>query len=382
MTSFTGADGSLCPYPREHPQWVPNPGSATQFEQVTPLSSGRGSSNYFDTPEESVSFNMSFESGGDELDPHGHSDNSMNHWHAAQRFLSPLNTINPACLDLRHQDSEGQDGFFTPSSSSASAIRSTQDLSLPREDGRSNQQEIDPQLEDIAEGDIDRGFAFNTRKTAAFENEGLEFFYPDSFEAIIPETLLSCNSSNLFLRPNPSIHNHGLNPPEKSSMLSHGGFQTQNTLREVSRPLSDEPWTTWSATCPPEYQPGPDEVMFALNDSLSTEGLPIARSLGSEAGNGEHIDGLPSYRLGHGDEDRIDEPPAGEPVGPPVENLGNSPFGPERPRFTKSLGRRGKLDEVTAQGTKIMRANGACWPCRLLKYKVCPCWWAQIHELS
>lgn len=56
----------------------------------------------------------------------------------------------------------------------------------------------------------------------------------------------------------------------------------------------------------------------------------------------------------------IDEPPTGGPIGPPIENFGNSPYGPERSRHTKSLGRRGKLDEVTAQGAKIMRVTEAC----------------------
>lgn len=374
MTSFTHADGSLSPYPRKHPQLVLNPGFATQDERVTPLSSGRGSLNYFDTPEDSMSLNMSFGRGEEELSLHGHSDDSINHWHAAQRFPSPLQTINPACLDRRRRDSEGQDGFFTPSSSSPSAIRSTQEISLPREDGRTNHQDMGPQLvEGTAEEDVSRGFAFKGRGNVAFDNDGEEIFFADQFEAIIPETLTPSTSSKLFLRPDTFIHNHDLNPPEQTSTPFNSGYQSQNTLQEVSNSFSNEPWTSWRATYPPEYEPGPDEVMLAPNDSLGTEGLHIARPLGREADNNEHVEEPPLYRFSHENEDRIDEPPAGVPVGPPIEKLDNSPFGPERPPFTKSLGRRGKLDEITAQAAKIMRDKKACWPCRLLRYKVPPC---------
>lgn len=350
-----------------------NPGLATQHEQVTPLSSGRESLNYFDTPE-STSLDISFGSRGDELDPHGHSDGSINHWQTAQRSLSPLQTINPACLNLRRQDSEGRDGFFTPSSSSASAIRSTQEISLPREDVRSNHQEMGVQLEDTAEEDIGCGLAFNARGTIAFDNHGAELFFPDRFEAIIPETRIPSANSNLFLRPHTFIHNHDLSPPEQNSTPSHGGFQTQNTPLKVPSSLSNEPWTPWRAACHPEYKPEPDEIMFAPNDSLGTKGLLNIWPLNTEAGNGEHVDGLLLYRLSREDEDRIDEPPGDDPVGPPVENLGSSPVESERPRYAKSLGRRGKLDEVTKHAAKIMRDKKACWPCRLLRYKVSSCW--------
>ena len=379
MSFSTRADDSLSPHPRQHPLLMMNPGPATQHEQVTPLSSGRGSLNYFDTPDESMSLNMSFGSEGDELDPHGHSDGSINHWQAAQRSLSPLQTINPAYLNLRRQGSEDQDGFFTPSSSSASAIRSTQEMSLPREDGRSNHQETGFQLADTAEGetaegDIGCGFAFNTRGTIAFDNHGAKLFSRDHFEAIIPETRIPSTNSNLFLRPHTFIHNQDLSPPERNSIPSHRGFQTQNTPLEVPSSLSNEPWTPWRAACHPEYEPESDEIMFAPNDSLGTEGLPNTWPLNREAGNGEHVDGFLLYRLSHEDEDRIDEPPAGDPVGLPIENLGNFPVGPERPQYARSLGRRGKLDEVTAQAAKIMRDKKACWPCRLLRYKVSSCW--------
>lgn len=330
--------------------------------------------NYFDTPEESMSLNTSFGGGRDEFVPHGHSDGSTNHWLAAQRFLSPIQTINPAFLNSRRQDSEGQDGFFTPSSSSPSAIRPTQEIPLPRENGRANQQEMGHQPEDTADEDFGREFAFDARGTVAFSNEGVELFFPNQFEAIIPETRIPSTSSKLFLRPDTSIHNHDLNPPEQSSTLFHDGYQTHNTVGEVPNSFSNEPWTPWTATYPPEYEPGPDEVMLAPNDSFGTEGLHIARPLGREASSNRHAERVPVYRVSDEDEDRIDEPPAGDPVGLPVESFGNSPFGPEPLPYTKSLGRRGKLDEVTAQAAKIMRDKKACWPCRLLRYKVAPCW--------
>ena len=374
MISFTHADGSLSPIPCKHPKLVPNPGFATQDERVTPLSSGRGSMNYFDTPEDSMSFNMSFGGVRDELVPHGHSDDSTDHWHAAQRLLSPLQTINPAFLNSRRQDSEGPDGFFTPSSSSPSAIRSTQEISLLREDGRTNYQEMSHQLEDTAEEDFGRGFAFNAGGTVAFDNDGTKSFFPDQFEAIIPETRIPSTSSKLFLRPDTFIHNHELNPPQQSSTPFHSGYQTHNTVQEVPSSFSNEPWTPWRATRHSEYDRGPDEVMFAPNDSFGTERQHIARPLGREAGNNEHAKELPLDRVSDEDEDRIDEPPVGDPVGPSVENLGNSPFGLEPLPYTKSLGRRGKLDEITAQAAKIMRDKKACWPCRLLRYKVPPCW--------
>lgn len=372
MISFTHVDGSLSPIPRKDPQLVPNLGFATQDERVTPLSSGHGSMNYFDTPEESMSFNMSFRGGRDELIPHGHSDDSTDHWHAAQRLLSPLQTINPAFLNSRRQDSEGQDGFFTPSSSSPSAIRSTQEISLLREYDRTNHKEMSHQLEDTAEEDFGRGFAFNAGGTVAFDNDGMNLFFPDQFEAIIPETRIPSTSSKLFLRPDTFILNHDLNPPQQSSTPFHSGYQTHNTVREVPSSFSNEPWTPWRATYPSEYEPGPDEVMFAPNDSFGTEGLHFASPSGREAGNNGQAEELPLYRVSREDEDRIDEPPAGDPVGPPVEKFGNSS---EPLPYPKSLGRRGKLDEVTAQAAKIMRDKKACWPCRLLRYKVTPCWW-------
>lgn len=379
MASFPPADGSLCPYPREHPQWALNPGTATQDDQERPLSSGDGSSNYFDTPEESISSNMSFGTREDEFhNPYGHSDDSISNRYAPQGLPTNFETtINPACLILGHQDSDGQGGFCTPSSSSASEMTSTQDISPSGEDGGPSHQEMGSQLRSASREDIGRRFGFNARGPSTFENGVIESLHLNQIEAIIPETQLPLNSSNLFLRPQTLSYNDLFNLPEQSSTPVPGGFQVQNTQWEASRSSSNDPWTPLTAIFAQEYQPGLDEVMFDLNDALDTGGLPFARRAAfqeREAGNGEHVDGLPFYRLIHGDEDVIDEPPTGDPVGPPIGNLGNPPFGPERPQNPNRPGRRGRLDEETAKSARLMRVIGVCWPCRLLKYRVLPCW--------
>ena len=89
-----------------------------------------------------------------------------------------------------------------------------------------------------------------------------------------------------------------------------------------------------------------------------------------DAYNGQHFDGHASCESSIEDDDMIDEPPTGNPIGPPIENFFNPPYEPEQPRRSKNLGRRGRLDELTKQGAKIMRLKRNCWPCRLLKYKV------------
>ena len=384
MASFIGANGSLHPYHGEHPQWELTSGSATRDDQVTPLSSGGRSSNYFHTPEESMSLNMSFRSGGDDFNPHGHSHDSMSHRHASQGFQTSLETTDPARPILRLQDSDGQDSFFTPSSPSASGIRSTEDICLPREDGRPNRQEIDHQLGRAGWEDIGRSFVFKTGETVAFENDGVEPAHPDDVQATIPETWVPFTSSNLFLSPNTFIHNHAIDLSDQSQEPSYGGFRAQNTQQSASRSLSSDPWTPLRAMYTQEYQPGPDAVMFAPNDAFGTSGMPFARPAafqGREVGNIEKVDRVPVHELS-GHEDTIDEPPVGDPVGPPVGKFSNSCFGPERPQNAKSLGRHCKLDEVTRQGAKIMRGMGACWPCRLLKYKVPPRRWFYIHKLS
>lgn len=401
MTPFTRAYGGLGPYPREHPRLVRNHGSTTQEDRVTPLSSDEGSWNNFDTPEESMSLIISNRSRGDELSLHGHSDDSINLHHSSQGFLSSLEAINPACPIIGNQDPDGQDSFFTPSSSSASGIRPWQAVALPREDGTYNHQVMSSELESADRKDIDRRIVFNNLGTAASENNELEFFNLDHvqarrFQAGTPETPAIISSPDLFRRPYTFVYDHAFNLGDQSSIPSHSRFHAQNTQRQPPRSDSSDPWTPWRAIYPQDYQPGPQEVMLAPNDALDTSVLPFARPAEfprREAGNDEHIDGLPLYGLISRDEDTIDKPPSGDPVGPPIENLGHSCFGPERSQHAKNRGRRGQraknqgrrgqraknpgrrgqLDEETAQGAKIIRAAGACWLCRLLKYKARPC---------
>lgn len=112
--------------------------------------------------------------------------------------------------------------------------------------------------------------------------------------------------------------------------------------------------------------------MIAPGDTLDT---PAPRVDGSvefpkkEAYIGQQPDKHVSYGFIE-DEDMIDEPPTGDPIGPPIGGVVNPPYGPEQPQQTKNRGRHGKLDEPTAERAKNMRVQGACWRCRLLKYGV------------
>lgn len=381
MTPFAFSDDGHHVYSCEHSHWVESSSYATQDDQVTPLSSGDGSSNHFDTPEESMSLKMSSGSGEDDFNAHGNLDDSTNHQHASQGFPFSLETIDPALLTIRHPGSGGQDEFFTPSRSSASGMGSTQDMSQPREYSRPDHEEgMDPQLGGVYWENIDRTFRFKTCGTVARENKIAEFLHSDHVQAITPEARVPTTSPNFSLGHHTLTDNPAAILDQPSSTPCNGDFQAQLTQQKTPRSWSQhssstEPWTPLVAKHPQEYQPGPDEVILAPNGTPDIRGLLVAGPAefqGREADNGQQCNEHALYGLTM---EMIDEPPTGDPIGPPIGNSGNSPYGPERPPHIKSMGRHGPLDEETSQGAKIMRVKGTCWPCKLLKCKVRLCRW-------
>ena len=165
---------------------------------------------------------------------------------------------------------------------------------------------------------------------------------------------------------------------EPRSTPSDGDFSAQHTQQEASpswprRSLSaNSPWTPLNTRYLQDYQPGPDELMIAPGDTFDTPAPRVDESVefqSREAYVGQQADGYLSRGFIE-DEDTIDEPPSNDPIGPPIGSVVNPPLGPEQPQKPKNLGRRGKLDDSTAEHAKIMRVKGACWRCRLLRYKV------------
>lgn len=149
----------------------------------------------------------------------------------------------------------------------------------------------------------------------------------------------------------------------------------------LSRPT--EPWTGLNLVH--DYQPFVDEVIFAPVDTITAPGQLV---------NGPWEIGFPQEREAsngdpdqHGssidDEDVIDEPPFGDPVGPPIRNIIGHSSLPSRPSQAKHQGgRHGRLDEETAERVRGVRGIGACWNCRLQRYGVCLCRQFLGYELS
>lgn len=135
-----------------------------------------------------------------------------------------------------------------------------------------------------------------------------------------------------------------------------------------------DPWSPYGTRYPQDYHPEPHKVMFAPEDDMPGITVPLVNRYAEyqerEVYHEQQLDKYVSCEVDIEEEEMIDEPPIGDPVGPPVANLVSSSHGPEKPRQSGNLGRRGKLDELTARNAKIMRDKGNCWPCRLLKYKV------------
>lgn len=131
MTPFAYSLDFSYAYPGEHSRQLDPPGSSNQHNQATPFSSSSGSSNHFDTPDESTSCKTTSGSGEDEFNNH---NNSINSQGFSEGFPSDHGTINPAMLTLGYPSSGSQDIVFTQSSSTSSGTRSTQDVAQPTED--------------------------------------------------------------------------------------------------------------------------------------------------------------------------------------------------------------------------------------------------------
>jgi hypothetical protein len=155
-----------------------------------------------------------------------------------------------------------------------------------------------------------------------------------------------------------------------------------------SRP--DEPWTDLNPNIVLNYQPFADEVIFALDDTVTAPGLPVDRpwEVGypqeREALNGQqHALDRDRHGASSDNEDVIDEPPVGDPIGPPITNVRDHHSPPNWPSQARHQGgRHGRLDEATARRVRDVRDKGACWNCRLQRYRVSFCRQILPCELS
>lgn len=212
-------------------------------------------------------------------------------------------------------------------------------------------------------------------------------------------------SSHIFLKPSTFIGNHTVSLYEHKSTPSDSDFGAQHIQLEATSSWSPhswltDPWTPSSARHSQDYQPGPDEIILAPgsthdtsvdgsvdfhgrdaeNDQIfdgqtsdSTSDTSVDGSVefqGRKTDNGQTFDGQTSESSVIENEDMLDELLTDGSNGPPNGNFGNLPCEPERPRHNKNLGRRGKLDEKTAQSAEMIRKIRPCWSCRLLRYKV------------
>lgn len=142
MASFASSDHFSHAYPCEHSRWVRTSSYWIQDDRTAPFSSPSGSSNHFDTPEESTSFKTPSGSGEDEFNNHKDSDHSINSQDRSEGFPFTHETINPAVLTLGHPSSGSQDNLFTQSSSTFSGMRSTLGIAQPKRDSRVEEQGI------------------------------------------------------------------------------------------------------------------------------------------------------------------------------------------------------------------------------------------------
>ena len=153
--------------------------------------------------------------------------------------------------------------------------------------------------------------------------------------------------------------------PQQSPLLWHTAFLDGASY--VLRPSSNGPWNPFHATFDDDNQRTVDGTSFMAYQKLELfpedELHHLPREITSIFDGADNAD--------EADEEAIDKPPSGDPIGPPSPTMISDQNELNQvSRIKNNGGRQGKLDIKTAEKAKEMRKYRACWNCKLNKYEV------------
>lgn len=160
------------------------------------------------------------------------------------------------------------------------------------------------------------------------------------------------------------------NLPESSLLLDTA---LPNGAFHATRPSSKGPWNPLNATVDSDSQRTAVGTSFMACSSHEVWPEDYLHYFPRE------ITSIPSSSdcaddIDEADVEAIDKPPSGDPIGPPSPTMisGQNELN-QVSRIKNNGGRQGKLDVKTAENAKEMRKLGACWNCKLNKYRVWCC---------